>query len=127
MPAQSGGFSPEFDHLALAVDLDEPWLVDVGFGNGFRLPVRLNDAADQPQGKSTYLIVEDGEYRVLLRRDAGGDWTPQYRFTLQPHTLDRFRRTLPVPSDFARIQLHARPHLHAGHTRRARHAQSACG
>jgi N-hydroxyarylamine O-acetyltransferase len=87
---QSGGFGPEFDHLALAVDLDEPWLVDVGFGNGFRLPVRLNDAADQPQGGSAYLIVQDGEYRVLLRRDAGGDWTPQYHFTPQPHTLDDF-------------------------------------
>ena len=35
---EAGGFSPEFDHLALQVDLDEPWLVDVGFGDGFRVP-----------------------------------------------------------------------------------------
>jgi len=87
---QTGGFSPAFDHLTLRVDLDEPWLADVGFGNGFRLPVRLNDAADQPQGGSAYLIITDGDYRVLLRRDAGGDWTPQYRFTIQPHTLPEF-------------------------------------
>jgi N-hydroxyarylamine O-acetyltransferase len=86
----AGGFSAEFDHLALRVDLDEPWLVDTGFGNGFRLPVRLNDTADQPQGTSTYRIVSDGDYRVLMRRDAGGDWTPQYRFKLQPHALADF-------------------------------------
>jgi N-hydroxyarylamine O-acetyltransferase len=87
---QAGGFSPPFDHLALRVDLDEPWLADVGFGNGFRLPVRLNDVADQPQGDSAYLIIPDGDYRVLLRRDLGGDWTPQYRFTPQPHALPDF-------------------------------------
>jgi N-hydroxyarylamine O-acetyltransferase len=87
---QSGGFSPAYDHLALRVDLHEPWLVDVGFGNGFRLPLRLEDADGQPQGGSTYRVVPDGDYRVLLRRDAGGEWTPQYRFTLQPHILADF-------------------------------------
>lgn len=87
---QAGGFSAAFDHLTLRVDLDEPWLADVGFGEGFRLPVRLNDAAGQPQGSSAYLIMPDGDYRVLLRRDAGGDWTPQYRFTLQPRALADF-------------------------------------
>jgi len=87
---QAGGFSPAFDHLTLRVDLDEAWLADVGFGEGFRLPVRLNDAADQPQGSSAYLIVTDGDYRALLRRIAGGGWTPQYRFTLQPRALTDF-------------------------------------
>ena len=87
---QSGGFSPAYDHLTVRVDLDEPWLADVGFGSGFRLPLRLNDAADQLQGDSAYLIIPDGDYRVLLRRDKGGDWTPQYRFTLQPHSLTEF-------------------------------------
>jgi N-hydroxyarylamine O-acetyltransferase len=87
---EAGGFGPPFDHLALRVDLDEPWLVDVGFGNGFRLPVRLNDSADQPQGASAYLVVTDGDYRILQRRDPGGDWTPQFRFTFQPHSLADF-------------------------------------
>lgn len=101
---QSGGFSPPYDHLALRVDLAEPWLADVGFGNGFRVPVRLDDAADQPQGDSAYLILPDGGYRVLLRSDLGGDWTPQYRFTLQSHTLAdfaarcRFHQTSPESS-----------------------------
>jgi N-hydroxyarylamine O-acetyltransferase len=86
----SGGFSPPFDHLALEVDLDEPWLADVGFGNGFRRPLRLNADGPQPQDGSDYLITSDHEYRILSRRDAGGDWTPQFRFTLQPHALTDF-------------------------------------
>jgi N-hydroxyarylamine O-acetyltransferase len=87
---QAGGFSPPYDHLALRVDLEEPWLVDVGFGEGFRLPLRLDDTGDPMQGASSYLIIQDGEYRVLLRRHAGGDWTPQFRFTLELHTLADF-------------------------------------
>lgn len=87
---QSGGFGPAFDHLALVVDLDEPWLADVGFGNGFLQPLRLNQAGVQPQGDSAYRIVPDGNYRVLQRRDPGGDWIPQYRSKLQPHALADF-------------------------------------
>jgi N-hydroxyarylamine O-acetyltransferase len=86
----AGGFSPAFDHLALHVELEDPWLGDVGFGNGFRAPVRLNDAGDQRQGESSYLILADEPYRTLMRRDEGGDWTPQYRFTLEPHGLAEF-------------------------------------
>jgi N-hydroxyarylamine O-acetyltransferase len=87
---QSGGFGPEFDHLTLRVDLDESWLADVGFGDGFRLPVRLDEAANQIQGTSAYLVIPDVDYRVLMRRDAGGDWSAQYRFTLQEHALPEF-------------------------------------
>jgi len=86
---EAGGFSPEFDHLALRVDLDEPWLADVGFGDGFRLPLNLNDDAAQEQDGRMYRITVDGEYRVLLRRDTD-DWTPQFRFTLRPRALEDF-------------------------------------
>src|SRR5882672_2815396 len=35
-------FGPLFDHLALVVDLDERWLVDVGFGSYITYPLRLD-------------------------------------------------------------------------------------
>src|SRR3989304_5122383 len=38
---EDGALGPEFDHLVLRVDLDEPWLVDIGFGGTFREPLRL--------------------------------------------------------------------------------------
>jgi N-hydroxyarylamine O-acetyltransferase len=91
--SEAGGFSPEFDHLALQVDLDEPWLADVGFGDGFRLPLSLNEtdeqSGEQDQDGRVYRIAVDGEYRVLLRRDPD-DWTRQYRFTLRPRALKDF-------------------------------------
>ena len=86
---EAGGFSPEFDHLALRVDLDEPWLVDVGFGEGFRVPLNLTDDAEQEQDGRLYRIIVDGEYRVLQRRDPDG-WTSQYRLTLRPRALEDF-------------------------------------
>ena len=83
----AGGFSPAFDHLALRVDLAEPWLADVGFGEGFRLPVNLNDTGDQLEDGLLYRITTDSEYRVLWRRDTG-DWIRQYKqiAPIIPHT-----------------------------------------
>jgi len=40
---EAGGESPEFDHLTLRVDLKHPWLADVGFGELFLEPLRIED------------------------------------------------------------------------------------
>ena len=42
-----GGEGPEFDHLTLRVDLQESWLADVGFGDSFLEPLRLEAEAEQ--------------------------------------------------------------------------------
>jgi N-hydroxyarylamine O-acetyltransferase len=81
----NGDFSQPFDHMTLLVTLDERWLVDVGFGDSFLEPLRLTENTEQPQGRRTYRIDRNGEYFVMLQRIAGEDWTPQYRFTLEPH------------------------------------------
>jgi N-hydroxyarylamine O-acetyltransferase len=82
-----GEFDPPFDHLALLVSLDERWLVDVGFGDSFRQPLRLDERGEQRQGDQAYRLVEDGDWRVYQRRDPGGDWLNQYRFTLDGYRL----------------------------------------
>ena len=41
---EDGSYGPEFDHLTLLVDLEEPWLADVGFGECFLEPLRLDPA-----------------------------------------------------------------------------------
>jgi len=87
---ETGGYGPEFDHMTLRVDLDEPWLADVGFGQGFRLPLRLNETAPQEQDGYAYRIIGEGGYRVLQGRAAEGAWKPQYRFTPQPHVLSDY-------------------------------------
>ena len=67
---EEGGFGPEFDHLALRVDLDGPYLADVGFGEGFRYPLRLKE------GPGYWVLARQGK--------------PQYRFTLTPHGMADF-------------------------------------
>jgi N-hydroxyarylamine O-acetyltransferase len=80
-----GDFGPAFDHMTLVVSLEERWLVDVGFGDSFREPLRLDERGDQVQGKLGYRIVGDGPVLTLLQRSEGEEWKAQYRFTVEPH------------------------------------------
>ncbi len=81
-----GEFGPEFDHMTLMVTLDERWIVDVGFGDSFREPLRLAEGPEQEQGQRAYRIEEDGGGRlVLIERGDGGEWKPLYRFSCEPH------------------------------------------
>ncbi|HEX6864856.1 MAG TPA: arylamine N-acetyltransferase [Thermoanaerobaculia bacterium] len=101
-----GTFGPDFDHMALQVDLEERWLArwlaDVGFGDSFRNPLRLDERGEQPEGVRAFRIDEDGDHLLLLRRDGPGEpWQPQYRFTLQAYEFPdyadmcRFHQTSP--------------------------------
>jgi N-hydroxyarylamine O-acetyltransferase len=98
-----GSFGPLFDHMALLVQLDKPWLADVGFGEGFREPLRLDVEGEQAQAFGAYRIRRDNEYHLLERRD-GEAWKPEYRFTLQPYTyadyaeMCRYHQTSPQSS-----------------------------
>jgi N-hydroxyarylamine O-acetyltransferase len=85
-----GGPGPEFDHMTLLVQLDERWLADVGFGDSFREPLRLDDPRDQSQAGVAYRVRSAGDDWTLFRQLPGEDWSPQYRFTLQPHQLIEF-------------------------------------
>jgi N-hydroxyarylamine O-acetyltransferase len=76
---EAGGFGPEFDHLALRIELDEPWLADVGFGESFE-PVPF----DHP-GSNEYRIESNGAALILLQGER-----PRYRFTLRPRVLGDF-------------------------------------
>lgn len=84
---KEGGFGPIFDHMTLMVTLDERWLVDVGFGDSFLEPLLLDARVDQVQGTQAFRIIDDDDHLILLRRNHGGDWEPQYRFTLQPYSF----------------------------------------
>jgi N-hydroxyarylamine O-acetyltransferase len=81
---------PEFDHMALLVQLEERWLADVGFGDSFREPLRLDDPNEQRQAHGAYRLARDGEQWTLLARSAGNEWAPQYVFTLRPYQLADF-------------------------------------
>lgn len=87
----ANGYGPEYDHLTLMVMIDdERWLADVGFGSGFRHPLRLDDRGDQVQQAESFKIVDDGDYTLLMRRKPNEDWRPAYRFFETPRAFDEF-------------------------------------
>ncbi|RIK80638.1 acetyltransferase [candidate division KSB1 bacterium] len=87
---ENGKFGPEFDHLTLLVPLEERWLADVGFGDSFREPLRLEESGEQIQYGVAYRLRNADELWTLDRRFSDQAWEPQYRFTLQPRQLTDF-------------------------------------
>jgi len=49
-----------FEHLALRVDLEERWLVDVGFGDAFLEPLRFDVITEQVVPPGMYRVAHDG-------------------------------------------------------------------
>src|SRR6266705_2919273 len=93
VPREDGSLSPEFDHLTLRVDLEEPWLADVGFGDCFLEPLRLRTGMEQPQNRRIYRLTSrltpiDGVFDLEVM--AEGRWRKEFAFTLQPHELSDF-------------------------------------
>lgn len=86
----SGGEGPEFDHLTLWVDLGEPWLADVGFGDSFLEPLRLAAELEQEEVPRKFRLLEDAGVWQLEMREPGVPWKKQYSFTLRPRGLAEF-------------------------------------
>ncbi len=89
----SGSFGPGFDHMTLLVHLQQDWLVDVGFGDSFQQPLRLQERGEQGQGRTAYRITQDARnHTVQAITTQGGRSTAhaEYRFTTAAHTLAAF-------------------------------------
>src|SRR5271167_2186414 len=81
-----GGFGPEFDHMLLKVDLEERWLVDVGFGDSFVDPIVFHaGGADRVNGHRYMVSPYEDEWH-LLRDDEEGQ-LPLYCFRDVPRQL----------------------------------------
>ena len=96
-----GGFSPPFDHLTLHVHHLEgaDWVADVGFGDSFRLPLRLEADVEQEGGDGrTYRLLrtfEEGKEQTkreywVVQHYGDTTWEAEYRFLLEPHALSDF-------------------------------------
>jgi len=84
-----GSEGPDFDHMTLRVDLDQTWIADVGFGNSFVEPLRLDPGLEQEQSGRRYRITESGD-RFLYAAASGDAWKGQYSFDLRPRRLSEF-------------------------------------
>lgn len=90
VPREDGSDGPEFDHLVLRVDLEEPWLADVGFGDSFLEPLRLKAGIEQPQGARQFRVAEEQGSLQLEMAESSAGWKREYSFTLAPRQFSEF-------------------------------------
>ena len=92
IPENHNGCSMDYDHPILLVELDERWILDVGFGDSYRLPLKLDERGDQMGIGVAYRISPDGDGRWKFHeRLENGEWEFYYAFTLQPCRLSDFK------------------------------------
>ena len=81
------GWRAQGNHLVLLVTLDRPWIVDVGFGDGFLTPLPLEPGSYR-QDFLQYHVTRDGpRWRVHNHAFGGADG---FDFSLTPRHLDDF-------------------------------------
>jgi N-hydroxyarylamine O-acetyltransferase len=84
-----GSYGPEFDHMLLKVELDAPWLADVGFGESFVDPFPLRSGAMTQENDHRYSVLYAERQWQLLRHTDSAD-EPLYIFTDEPRRLRDF-------------------------------------
>ncbi|MTD56637.1 arylamine N-acetyltransferase family protein [Amycolatopsis pithecellobii] len=81
-----GRYGAPFDHLALRVELDEPWLADVGFGRFARRPLRLTACEVQADAEGEFLLLDAPHGDIEVRHNG----EPAYKVEERPRDLADF-------------------------------------
>ena len=87
-----GNFGPEYDHMALIVEHEGLWLLDVGYGDSFVEPLPISEVGRvQTQNGKQYLITETepGNYK-LSQSVNGADFHDLYIFTTKARDWSEF-------------------------------------
>lgn len=89
---ENGNFGPPFDHMALLVDLDQQYLVDVGYGGFCRVPLPMaGDPRSGPDGTYKITPADGTNHYFALHLTDEEEWMPTYRFTTVERKLTDFR------------------------------------
>jgi N-hydroxyarylamine O-acetyltransferase len=83
------GASALDSHLVLIVTLDRPYIVDVGFGDGFFEPLPLEPGRYR-QRSLEFGVSREGEWWRVHNHEHGG--ADSYDFTLEPRSVESFAR-----------------------------------
>ena len=88
-----GGLGPLRSHVTLIVSLDEPYLVDVGFGDIIRRPLPF-DGTTRSVPSGEWRVIEsdrsDTDYEVQFRGRKTEQWTGRYVFQHVHREMDFF-------------------------------------
>jgi N-hydroxyarylamine O-acetyltransferase len=83
------GFGPPFDHLALLIELERPWLADVGYPRSPREPLLLDTEFAQESDGTSFRISRHQGSLCLFQQTPDG-WSPEYCFDLEPRHIEDF-------------------------------------
>ena len=78
-----------FGHMVLMIEIEDRLIADVGFGESFLEPLRLDMDTETIEQGSAYRLTGKGPEKILERRLAS-DWVSQYAFSLIPRRLADF-------------------------------------
>jgi N-hydroxyarylamine O-acetyltransferase len=84
-----GSYGREFDHMLLLVRVEGEWIADVGFGDNFLEPLRLDTLQPQLDRGFEYQLARESSGYLLLRREEG-KWERKYLFTLTPRRYPEY-------------------------------------
>jgi len=96
---ETGAFGPPYDHLVLSVkspvDPIHNWLVDVGFGDSFQHPLRLEFGVEQTQPAGRYRLLAqgkpgDGASSFIMQAYGENQWQDKFLVTRSPCQLQDF-------------------------------------
>ena len=77
------------DHHTIEVQLDRPYLVDVGFGDSFTRPLDLSAAGPQDGGKAPFEFLPSPQGTTLAEHEDGVP-VAKFRFKRVAHQLSEF-------------------------------------
>ncbi|MFK7953376.1 MAG: arylamine N-acetyltransferase [Ekhidna sp.] len=89
---ETGEFGREFDHMIiLVIDKDDLWIVDVGFGEGFTEPKKVDTGSVQMDYTTYWRMTQDPDENYLLQKsNDASHFTTVYQFDLKPRQMIEF-------------------------------------
>lgn len=85
----SGEWAKADTHAAIIVQLDQLYLIDVGFGDSTSLPIPLN-GEERNDISDTYRVIQQQDHSFCLERINDTEIKTLYRFDLTPKALVDF-------------------------------------
>ncbi|KAB2329757.1 arylamine N-acetyltransferase [Cytobacillus depressus] len=83
------GWAKPNTHAAIIVQLDQPFLIDVGFGDSVRQPLPLT-REERTDVSGTYRVIKEEQDFYYLQRLEELGWKTLYRFSDSPKQLTDF-------------------------------------
>ena len=85
-----GSWSMERSHAAQIVELDEPYFVDVGFGDSARMPLPLTGEVKEDVSGKYRIQPIDNNINELQREESPNKWRTLLRIDMTPRKLSDF-------------------------------------